>query len=638
MIKNKSCIFTGLIILFVSLFLAGGAKIYASFTKDTDQNIEKDLPRVGSIVNLKSLLQDSIPDYSVQTTFERVKSATQSINEESSADFSSTNIQVAGVDESDIVKTDGKYIYKVNNDRVNIIKAFPADQMQLVSQIRFEKPGFNAQELYLEGNYLIVLGSGHYNPITPMPKAEIKIYPPPHSFTSAKAIIYNLKNPYKPEKIREIEIKGYMLSSRKIGKSVYLVCNRHIYWSRESEKIELPAYRDTNEKNDNSFKEIGCENIRYFPDNIYPSYIIVAGFNIDDTVNPADVNAYLGYSENIYASAQHLYIALTHEPVYHIMADTNQPNKIRESKTLVYKFALQNGKTNYEGKGEVKGRILNQFSMDEYQGTFRIATTSGDMWRNDEYTSKNNLYVLDKDLKILGKLEGIAPGERIYSTRFMGKRAYMVTFRNVDPLFVIDLKNPKEPKILGKLKIPGYSDYLHPYDENHIIGFGKDTIEIKGQAFYQGMKIALFDVTDVNNPVEISKVVIGDRGTESELLRNHRALLFSKDKNILAFPVTVMQIKQKDILPDRQIPAYGTFAFQGAYIYNIDLKNGFKLKGTITHLDKEDYQKAGEYWYKSDKNVERIIYIGDVLYTISPGMIKAHNINSLNTINTLKLQ
>lgn len=280
--------------------------------------------------------------------------------------------------------------------------------------------------------------------------------------------------------------------------------------------------------------------------------------------------------------------------------------------------------------------------MDEHKGYFRIATTTGEVWSSGQDISKNHIYVLNSELKLAGKVENIAPGEKIYSTRFMGDRAYMVTFRNVDPFFVIDLKNPQKPAILGKLKIPGYSDYLHPYDENHIIGFGKDTVEMKGwdgepQAFYQGLKIAIFDVTNVSQPVEMSKVVIGDRGTDSEILNNHKALLFSKEKNLMAFPVTLMEktpgVKDKA----NTSPAYGSFSFQGAYIYNIDLKNGLKYKGRISHLEPADYQKAGDYWYDSDNNINRVLYIGNVLYTISPGKIKAQSIANLKLISSLEL-
>jgi uncharacterized secreted protein with C-terminal beta-propeller domain len=317
-----------------------------------------------------------------------------------------------------------------------------------------------------------------------------------------------------------------------------------------------------------------------------------------------------------------------------------------DSNTKIYKFALQPGKVQYAGAAQVPGRILNQFSMDENQGYFRVATTSGEVWNNGQYSSTNNVYILDQDLKVCGQLENIAPGETIYSARFMGNRAYMVTFQQVDPFFVLDLSDPLNPAILGKLKISGVSDYLQPYDENHIIGFGKDTVMTKGwngqsTAFYLGMKIAIFDVTDVSQPVEMSQALIGDRGTDSELLSNHKALLFSADKNLLAFPVTVMEVQNttnaQPAQPGSPFPEYGSFAFQGVYVYQIDLVNGLQYRGRITHLSPEEYLKAGDTWYNSDKNVERALYIGDTLYTLSPAMIKANNLSDLAEIKTLLL-
>jgi inhibitor of cysteine peptidase len=316
---------------------------------------------------------------------------------------------------------------------------------------------------------------------------------------------------------------------------------------------------------------------------------------------------------------------------------------------MVYKFLLDQDKVRFIGSGEVPGTVLNQYAMDEYGGYFRIATTSGEAWRNDEQTSKNNVYVLNEAMEITGKLENLAPGERIYSTRFIGNRAYIVTFKQVDPLFVIDLTHPQSPKILGSLKIPGYSNYLHPYDENHIIGFGKDTVEVSNNnsgitggksttAFYQGMKIAMFDVTDVSHPIEMFKESIGDRGTDSELLHNPKALLFNKEKGLMAFPVTLMKIdpnsNEKPVI-NNPSPAYGQFTYQGAYVYHVDLTNGFKLKGTITHLNQEDLAHAGGNWYSSDKSINRIIYINSTLYTLSNVEIKANDMNSLQEIKTL---
>jgi uncharacterized secreted protein with C-terminal beta-propeller domain len=201
-----------------------------------------------------------------------------------------------------------------------------------------------------------------------------------------------------------------------------------------------------------------------------------------------------------------------------------------------------------------------------------------------------------------------------------------------------------QPKVLGELKIPGYSDYLHPYDENHIIGFGKETIELPSKgwgpdetmAFYQGLKIAMFDVSDVSKPKEKFKEIIGDRGTNSELLYNHKALLFSKEKNLMAFPVELMEIPNKSEIVKEGMPTYGQFKFQGAYVYGIDLKKGFQLRGQITHLSKEDLTKAGMYGYDYAKTVRRILYAGNTLYTLSDHMLKANDFSSLNPVGSLE--
>lgn len=557
------------------------------------------------------------------------------------ADFSETNVQVQGVDEADIVKTDGSYIYTLKGKQLSVVRAVPADKMQLVSKISFNN-NFNPRDIYIDAKHLIVIGDSYKNNPQPVDNVKKMIYPGPPQYNSqtCKAIIYNIKDKSNITISREIELEGNCLSTRKIGSSLYLVSNNGIPYYRPGDPIILPSYRDSVVSKE--FQSISCDKINYFPDCIYRSYVIVASVNTDNLDQKVDIKTYLGNGDNIYASTANLYIALTsYPPMQPLLEDSAHPQTRPELKTEIYRFALQGASTNYTGRGTVPGNILNQFSMDEHKGYFRIATTTGEMWSRGQDISKNHIYVLDNELKITGKVENIAPGEKIYSTRFMGDRAYMVTFRNVDPFFVIDLKNPQKPVILGKLKIPGYSDYLHPYDENHIIGFGKDTVEMKGwdgepQAFYQGLKIAIFDVTNVSQPVEMSKVVIGDRGTDSEILNNHKALLFSKEKNLLAFPVTLMEIAPgtKD---KHNIPAYGSFSFQGAYIYNIDLKNGLQYKGRISHLDPADYQKAGDYWYDSDNNVNRILYIGNVLYTISPGQIKAQSTADLKFISSLEL-
>lgn len=631
------------------------------------QALEKrTLPTVGSFEKLKELLATSdevnrrimnktAAAWDMVRTAETAATSDQVAGNASIPDFSLTNTQVRDVDEGDIVKTDGKYIYQVNQNRVAVVLAAPAEKMAVTDMLEFPQEQFYPQELYVDDRFLTVIGSFRANRITdrPINSPELKIYPPVHPRQTTKVLIFDIKDKYSIKKIREVELEGNPVSSRKVGSCLYLATNKYLDYYRIMEddaSTAVPYYRDSAIKDD--YIEIPFREICYFPGKPAPNYLLVGGLDLNDPHREMKVAAYLGAGENIYATRNNLYVAVTqyesrYEPREDITAKRILPSPVPENtNTLIYKFSLKEGNVNYSAEGTVPGTILNQFSMDEYQGYFRIATTTGHPWREDEYTSKNNIYILDDNMKLTGKIEDIAPGERIYSVRFMGNRGYMVTFKKVDPLFVIDLQDPKDPKILGALKIPGYSDYLHPYDDNHIIGFGKDTVEISQKdaqgnelgttAFYQGMKIALFDVSDVTRPIQKFQEIIGDRGTESELLRNHKALLFSREKNLLAFPVTVTEIKNKNLLPEN-VPAYGEFVFQGAYVYRLDLTQGFSLRGTITHLHPEDLAKAGNHWYNSNNNIERIIYIGDTLYTLSKETIKAHNLHNLQEIKTLHL-
>ncbi|MEA4847027.1 MAG: beta-propeller domain-containing protein [Clostridiaceae bacterium] len=640
---------------------------------------EEPLPVVGSGENLRKLLEEAgeqdyyFDDYGVKRkngvmALDSAAAAPASAANEStsnakraadsgSGDYSTTNVQVEGVDEADIVKTDGKYLYQVNNDRIVVAEIYPSDKMKIKKIIELEKENVYPMELYLDDKYLVLIGTSN-NAIPVYRSEQNSIMPekyPYYNNETVKLIAYDITDKSDIKKVREIELEGSYLSSRKIDSKLYLVSNKGFNYRRILEDVEVndtPSYRDTAVKEE--FVNIDYGKIGYFPESVEPNYMIVAGIDLDLPKEGVNVSTYLGSGESIYASGQNLYVAVTRHNIIDrdeddpIIYDSEAPKKVTvkvsDRETVVYRFALNNGKLDYTGKGQVPGSILNQFSMDESEGFFRIATTKGSLFEEGEYTSKNNLYVMDPDLEICGRLEDVAPGEKIYSVRFMGDRAYMVTFKKVDPLFVIDLKDAKNPTILGALKIPGYSDYLHPYDENHIIGFGKDTIELSNEgtwkkdgttAYYQGMKIALFDVSDVNNPKEKFKEIIGDRGTDSELLSDHKALLFSKDKELMAFPVTVMEIKDGGNISEGNRPVYGSFSFQGAYVYNVDLEEGFKLRARISHISEEEYDKSGDGWYSSNKNVERIIYIGDDLYTISKGMIKANSMTDMNEKGSL---
>jgi uncharacterized secreted protein with C-terminal beta-propeller domain len=215
----------------------------------------------------------------------------------------------------------------------------------------------------------------------------------------------------------------------------------------------------------------------------------------------------------------------------------------------------------------------------------------------------------------------------------MGDRAYFVTFEKIDPLFVIDLSEPTNPSVLGELHIPGYSDYLHPYDETHLFGVGKHTVEAEEGdfAWYQGIKISLFDVSNVTNPIQMDNVTIGDRGSDSPLLYDHKAFLFDKSKNLLVVPILEAKIDTSKYFGEVPPYAYGEPVWQGAYVFDVSLFHGFVLKGRITHLKSEMSIYEESYW------VTRSLYIEDVLYTISSRKIKLNVLDDLSPILEIEL-
>ena len=247
--------------------------------------------------------------------------------------------------------------------------------------------------------------------------------------------------------------------------------------------------------------------------------------------------------------------------------------------------------------------------MDEYEGNLRIATTSG-------YDEKavNQLFILDENLQEIGRIDNMAKGERIYSVRFIGKVGYIVTFEQVDPLFVIDLSNPRNPEIKGELKIPGYSSYLHPYDETHIIGIGYNTKSNGyGGITTSNMKMSMFDVSDLSNPIEMFHVDIGGTSAYSDILYNHKALFEHKGKDLIGFPVTLREYRAKD---DKD-------AF---VLFHIDLEKGFERYGEISK----------EIDYRT--NIDRAIYIGDTLYTLADYEIRSYKLENLEELKTLKIE
>ena len=605
------------------------------------------------------------------------------------ANYSKTNVQVEGVDEADIVKSDGKYIYAIAKNRLVIVDAYPAQGGRIVSETDLN--GLSPQEMFIFSGKLLLFSSANgygYYGYDAMPAVKM-----PARWGGGSVVqLYDITDKAAPKLGKEIEFTGNYLTSRLIdGKAVFVINsypNYHYGYGavqgadRGSGSGSSGASGAASGANSiiPLMREEGVEkpiaqpqDIGYIPPMPVQSFVTIAMIDLDSGI--VEKETFAGSAQAVFASETNIYITSTAylPPQIPVLREIDGAQKISRAiygdyeSTVVNKFNFSQGKISFIGQGSVPGQVLNQFSMDEYSGNFRIATTVN----NYEFggQQKNNLYVLGPDMNLLGKLEGLAPGERIYSARFMGKKAYLVTFKKVDPLFVIDVSDPSEPKVLGKLKIPGYSDYLHPIDENHIIGIGKDAVDsgYGDFAWYQGMKMAIFDVSDVSAPKELHKIIIGDRGTDSYALRDHRAFLYDAQRQLLVLPIELHEIPegqkgQQDGIdakitqgpgagstganvaaPSTTIspqgismpPAYGEPVFQGAFVYKVTLEKGFEELGRITHVGAQEELKRG-YYFDYSYMVKRALYIEDVLYTLSDQMLRANMIPSLEGITSFR--
>jgi inhibitor of cysteine peptidase len=525
---------------------------------------------------------------------------------DSGLEYSTTNIQVAGVDEADIVKTDGEHIYLISDNDIFIIKSLkycPQAEAEVLSKITFNDS--YPVGIFLDGDRLAVLGCRYVNSYWGYYESY---YEDAETFVN----IYDVSNKTRPALLRNFTMSGGYFNSRMIGEYVYFVVSQQA--SIKNDTVILPKVYSNEDA-----KEISASGIQYFnTSDSYYMFTTIVAVNVQNLAEePTNKTILLGGTSCMYVSLNNIYITF--------------PNS---ESTLIYRTQIENETIGPMVSGIVPGYVLNQFSMDEHDDYFRIATTTGHVARIlEQTTSKNHVYVLNMHLSIVGRREDLAPGEKIYSARFMGDRCYLVTFVKTDPLWVIDLSDPTNPAVLGELEIPGYSDYLHPYDEDHIIGVGKETVEAEEGdfAWYQGVKISLFDVSNVSDPKQIANYTIGDRGTDSPILRDHKAFLFDKSRNLLVIPVQVSEIDETKYLEG--VPSYvsGTPVWQGAYVFNITLTDGLVLRGNITHLENGITIGDDSLW------VNRALYIENVLYTVSNKKIKMNSLEDLAFLKEIEL-
>ncbi len=597
--------------------------------------------------------------------------------QESGNEYSQTNNQVANVDEADLIKTDGDYIYTVSGNTVFIIKAYPGEEAEIVSRI--ELKNMNPSNLFIKGDYLAVFGNFYDNDY--FSRMEIR---PRSGMTFFN--IYDMSDRAEPELIEEYKFEGSYMNARMKDGYVYFVTQS---WP-EARPYPMPLMIDGS-----AVKQMPIESIHYFniPYN-YPSLVSIYALNLNSPdEEPRSESIMVEGGENLYMSEDNIYITYTeyineYELRMDITKDVLEDKLTEEDRALIAKIKatdndvlsqyekeskimqvyyeyvsylpydeqeelneeietkLQDTLESYEHleytvinkihvdamdidvgeSGKVPGHIMNQFSMDEDGDMFRIATTISARWsysyvRKESTSTKstNGVYVLDEDMNIEGRLEGLAEDESIYSTRFIGDRLYMVTFKQVDPFFVIDLSNPSKPKELGMLKIPGFSRYLHPYDENTIIGIGNEATD-SGRT--TGLKISLFDVSDVENPKELAKFVTEEKYATSTALYEHKAFLFSREKELLVIPAFSY---------DYDYYGGAGKGYNGAFVFRIN-KDEIELRGLI------DHSMGSESYYYYGAQVERSLYINELLYTKSMGLLRINQIDDLSSVKNISLK
>ncbi len=586
------------------------------------------------------------------------------------SDYSETNIQVAGVDEADIRKTDGNYIYPISGKTVFIIKAYPGEDAEIVSALKFDNKPLS---LFVNEDYMAVFGNYHdldfFKEIDFTPRQGMTFFN-----------IYDISDREEPELVKEYKFEGNYFQARMINDYVYFITTtrpeyRKIYPTpviiedsvvrpipvrdifyypipyQSAQFANIHAIEITDPDEDINSKTIaveGSQNMYMSQNNIYITYTeyisewdLTREITIDlmmDELTEADKeliekikqtdNDVLSQREKetkIFQIIQ-TYVSYMDENEQEELQDRIEQEleeRLEEYKymefTLIHKIKVDKDDISIDANGKVPGHIINQFSMDEYDDVFRIATTISQRWSRFDKSrteSTNNIFTLDKDLDIMDELMDLAEGEQIYSTRFMGDRLYMVTFRQIDPFFVIDLSNPRNIKELGKLKIPGFSRYLHPYDKDTIIGIGREATTT-GRT--QGLKISLFDVSDVENPEEIAKFVTSERYAQSTAEYEHKAFLFSKEKELLVIPVYSQEYRWEG----------GGESYNGAMVFKIT-KDEIELRGIIDHS-----MAKGKYY---GPLVERSLYIEELLYTKSPTLLRINEIEDLDKVKNIELE
>lgn len=585
-------------------------------------------------------------------------------------DYSTTNNQVVGVDEADFIKNDAEYIYVLAQGQLNILDAWPAEQTQRIAAVPIEG---EPKRLFVHEDVAVVYASGA-SVETAEPDSPWGYSAPDGSDEctygydcdfrgDGRALsvqVFDIRDRRDPRLIRETEFNGSYLNSRRVGAVVHTAltfpevtvegvqhwpgevlgssaCSEHDLSDEQIERLFdelaernaeliasatlrdfLPSVTDTRFIDGEAVTEQGlladCDGFYLSGSGDGRSLLSLLSFEMTE-LGPIAATTIVGRPGAVYASADALYVANRHQSSNMSAWFFDEAAREPEA-TTVHKFSLQAGRieTEYAGSGVVKGRVLNQFAMDEHEGHVRIATTTGHLPDPETHSTLSVLAEQEGELAVVGQIDDIAPTEDIRSVRFNGDVGFMVTFKKTDPLFVFDLADPRAPVIRGELKIPGYSTYMHLMDERHLLTIGYDADDQGDFAWFQGIQLQIMDVSNLDDPRLVHKEVIGTRGSTSEAATNHLAFNYFPSRDLLALPMTVCEGGSGG--------DYGyEMTFSGLLVYRATADEGFMKLGGVSHrapTSGDDYASAcGSWWTDSNSVVQRSVFMEDYVYSVA---------------------
>ena len=490
---------------------------------------------------------------------------------------SETYLQVDDVDEADIVKTDGKYIYCVTNSREVIILSAEDGKTKKLFTIGSSGIENYINDIYVKGDKLITVGT---------------IYKNDSDESSSGIVVYDISDRSRPEVLYDFSQTGNILSSRMVGDYVYLVTNDYVYKGGRA----VPACGSAE-----SYRDLEATDICCVPDPHTTSYIVLSAVDTSSgSQGRSATKAVFGASDEIYCNDHNLYSATTE---WSGDSDTMY--------TRIVRAKLDGLKVKVEATATVRGYVDSQFSMDERDGYFRIATTS-----QRAGMDVNNLYVLDSKLKETGKVTGFARNESIKAVRFIGEKAYVITYKAIDPLFIIDLSDPASPRIEGEVMIDGFSTLLIPVSNDRLLGIGHATGDNGyGGEYDSGLKLALFDISDPSEPKVLDSKEFKDMSSIAQY--DHHALMVNSEAGYFAIPYEVWNYDEQDvieIIEDAEEPSDVTDAeeaetdtiYEPEYTYDTGVLL-FRAGDTISSVDKHRLDGSA---------VCRSVYIGDWVYAL----------------------